>query len=105
MWAISEKATILSIFEFAQNFIFQRAKMTVHSSLKASDTYDSLYYLAEFVVVSWHLGFDATRLCSFPSPLYPHTSRTTQRTPSQPHTRFGIYKLESTQLDASYTLV
>ena len=79
--------------------------MPVHSSLKASDTYDSLYYLAEFVVVSRHLGFDATRLRSFPSLLNTHTSRTTQRTTSQPHTRFEICKLESTQLDASYTPV
>ena len=34
--------------------------MPVHSSLKASDSYDSLYYLAEFVVVSRYLAFDAT---------------------------------------------
>ena len=39
--------------------------MPVHSSLKASDTYDSLYYLAKFVVVSRHLAFDnATPLFS-----------------------------------------
>ena len=79
--------------------------MTVHSSLKASDTYDSLYYLAKFIVVSPHLAFDATRLCSFPSPLNSHISRTTQRTTSQAYTRFEICNLESTQLDASYTLV
>ena len=36
--------------------------MPAHSSLKASDTYDTLYYLAEFVVVFQHLAFDAMRL-------------------------------------------
>ena len=44
--------------------------MPVHFSLKASDTYDSLYYLAEFVVVSRHLGLDAT-------PLFPLTAQHT----------------------------
>ena len=62
-------------------------------------------YLAEFVVVSRHLGFDATRLRSFPSPLNRHTSRTTQRTTSQIPTRFEICNMESPQLDASYTPV
>ena len=46
--------------------------MPVHSSLQASDTYDSLYYLAKFVVVSRHLAFEATRLRSFPSPFNTH---------------------------------
>lgn len=43
---------------YFQNLIFVRAKMPDHSSLKASDRYESLYYLAEFVIVSWHLTFD-----------------------------------------------
>jgi len=34
--------------------------MPAQSSVKASDSYDSLYNLAEFVVVSRHLGFDVT---------------------------------------------
>ena len=36
--------------------------MPAHSSLKARDTYDSLYSEHFIVVVSRHLGFDATRL-------------------------------------------
>jgi len=59
LWAPGEKATVLLILiwranqtglpvsdkEFnLQNLIFQRAKMAAYSSLKASDTYDSLYY-------------------------------------------------------------
>ena len=43
--------------------------MLVHSSLKASDSYDTLYYLAEFVVVSRHLA-----LTRRDSALSPHTS-------------------------------
>ena len=76
--------------------------MPVHSSLKAIDTYDSLYYLAKFVVFSRHLAFGVTQLCSFSSPLITHSSRTTQGTTSQPYTRFEIRELEGTQLDASY---
>jgi len=41
--------------------------MPAHSSLKVSDSYDSLYNLAEFVVVSRQLAFDATQLQTFPS--------------------------------------
>ena len=117
VWALSEKPTILFILilryshhwqlsEFYfQNFIFQRVKMPVHSSLKESDTYDSLYYLAKFVVVSQHLAFDVMRLYSFLSPLYTDTSRTTHKPISQPHARSEICNLEGTQLDASYTPV
>jgi len=33
--------------------------MPAHSSVKASDKYDGLHPLAEFLVVSQHLAFDA----------------------------------------------
>ena len=74
--------------------------MLVHSSLKASDTYDTLYYLEEFVVVSRHLAFDATQLRTFPSS-HP-VSKPPQRSTPQPLHRFEICLLEITQLDASY---
>ena len=61
--------------------------MPVHFSLKASDSYDGLYYLAEFVVVSRHLAFDMTRLRTFPSP-HP-VSKPPQRSTPQPLLRFG----------------
>ena len=77
--------------------------MPVHSSLKASDSYDSRYYLAQFVVVSLHLDFDATQISTFPSPLNTHIFRTAQRPTPQPHPRFKICESESTQPDASYT--
>ena len=47
--------------------------MPVHYSTKASDTYDSLYYLAEFVVASRHLACDATRRNSTLSPHRSHS--------------------------------
>ena len=77
--------------------------MPVHSSLKASDSYDSLYYLAEFVVVSQHVAFEATPLRTFPS-LHLVPKPPQQSTP-QPLHPFGICSLEVTQLDASYTSV
>ena len=78
--------------------------MPAHSSLKASDTYDRLYLAHFFVVVSRHLAFDATRGNStFPSS-HP-VSLPSQRSTPQPLYRFGIRKLENTQLDASYTPV
>ena len=39
--------------------------MPAYSSMKASDTYDSLYLAHFFVVVSRHLAFDATQLHTF----------------------------------------
>ena len=47
--------------------------MPVDFSTKASDTYDSLYYLAEFVVVSRHLACDSTRRNSTLSPHRSHS--------------------------------
>ena len=47
--------------------------MPVHSSTKASDTNDSHYYLAEFVLVSRHLACDATRRNSTLSPHRSHS--------------------------------
>ena len=47
--------------------------MPVNSCTKASDTYDSLYYLAEFVVVSRHLACDATQRNSTLSPHRSHS--------------------------------
>jgi len=88
---------------YFQNLIFQRAKMPAHSSVKASDSYDSLYNIAEFVVVSRHLAFEATPLHTFPF-LHP-VSKPPQRPTPQPLPRFEIPFLEVTQLDASYTLV
>ena len=73
--------------------------MPVHSSLKASDSYDRLYYLAEFVVDSGHLAFDTTRLRPFPSS-HP-VSKPPQRSTPQPLHRFEICSLEVIQLDAS----
>ena len=74
--------------------------MPAHSSVKASDSYDSLYNLAEFVVVSRHLAFDATRLHTFP---FSHpVSKPPQRSTPQPLPRYEIYVLKVTQLDASY---
>ena len=77
--------------------------MPVHSSLKASDSYDRLNYLAEFVMVSRHLAFEATRLRTVPS-LHPVSKPPQRSTPQPPH-RFQICFLELSQLDASYTLV
>ena len=80
--------------------------MPVHSSLKASNSYDSLYYyLAEFVVVSRHLAFDSTRLRTFKFPSSHPVSKPPQRSTPQPLHRFEVSFLEVTQLDASYTSV
>ena len=77
--------------------------MPAHSSLKASDSYDSLYYLAEFVVVSRHVAFDGTRLLTFPSS-HP-VSKPPHRSTPPALDRFEIFFLEVTQLNPSYTSV
>ena len=79
--------------------------MPVHSSLKASDSYDSLYYLAEFVVVSRHLAFDATRLHTFPSHIHTRAFNPSQKAPPQPLEVFQFGFREVIDLDASYTPV
>ena len=58
--------------------------MPAHSSVKASDGYDSLYFLAEFVVVFRHLAFDATRLCTVSSPSSHPVSKPPHRVTPQP---------------------
>ena len=79
--------------------------MPAHSSLKAADSYDSLYYLVVFVVVSRHLAFDVTRLHTFPSSSSHPVSKPPQMSTPQPLHRFEICVLQVTQLDASYTPV
>ena len=79
--------------------------MPAYSTLKASDSYDNLYYLAEFVGVARHLAFDATRLRPLSSPSSNMVSKPPHRVTLQPLHRFDICLLEITQLDVSYTLV
>ena len=77
--------------------------MPAHSSVEASDSYASLDNIAEFVVVTQHLAFDATRLHTFP---FSHTvSKPPPRSTPQPLSPFETCFLEVTQLDASSTPV
>ena len=79
--------------------------MPAYFSIKARNRYDSLYYLAEFVVVSQHLAFDVTQLLMFSFSSSHPVSKLHQRLTSQPLHRFEIWFLEVSQLDASYTPV
>ena len=79
--------------------------MPVRSSLKVSHTYDSLYYLAEFVVVSRNLASERDATPHFPLTTHIHTTYPTQKPPLQPLEVFQFGFREVIGLGASYTPV